>query len=136
MNNSEGTHRLFSTFSKDSSVCLFVTGVLIMKFYLFSLTLLFALIGCFGDAEPEIQNDEKILNTQEDSQTTSTTKPDDNLETQPDKPYWEDEENLTEKHTLDQQQEERNTGPSEDEEEAEYLSELDEQDERFSESER
>ncbi|RKZ49512.1 MAG: hypothetical protein DRR16_19220 [Candidatus Parabeggiatoa sp. nov. 3] len=108
-----------------------------MKFYLLSFTFLFALIGCWDDAEPEIHNDKKQASEKSESQITAPTETPDNLGNQADKDYWQDEEQETpsEKEALksDEKEAEQTGSRSEDDEEAQYLLELDQQAERFSE---
>ncbi len=107
-----------------------------MKFYLLSFTFLFALVGCWDDAEPEIQSYEKQASSDEKPQITTPLETPDNLGNQESK-NWEEEkeESPSEKEDIkrDEKEVEQTGSRSEDEEEAEYLLELDEQAERFSE---
>jgi hypothetical protein len=107
-----------------------------MKFYLLSFTFLFALIGCWDDAEPEIHNDKKPASEKSESQITTPTETPDNLGNQA-SPNWEaeDEETTSEKEALksDEKEAEQTGSRSEDDEEAQYLLELDQQAERFEE---
>ncbi|MEK8020293.1 MAG: hypothetical protein VSS75_025755 [Candidatus Parabeggiatoa sp.] len=106
-----------------------------MKFYLLSFTFLFALVGCWDDAEPEILHSEKPTSEKSEHQVTAPTETPDNLDNQANKDYWQDDEQETssEKETSDEKKSEQTGSRSEDDEEAEYLLELDEQAERFSE---
>jgi len=107
-----------------------------MKFYLLSFTFLFALVGCWDDAEPEILHSEKPASEKSEHQVTAPTETPDNLDNQA-SPDWQDEEEESpyEKEDIkrDEKEVEQTGSRSEDEEEAEYLLELDEQAERFSE---
>jgi len=100
-----------------------------MKFYLLSFTFLFALIGCWDDAEPEIHNDKKPASEKSESQITAPLETPDNLGNQADKDYWLDEE----QETSSEKEAEQTPSRSEDDEEAQYLLELDQQAEHFEE---